>query len=407
MPQPVVIVGASLAGLRTAESLRRLGWTDGILVVGDEPHAPYSRPMLSKEFLRSEIADDEVALPRRSSTADVAWLLGTRVVSADLDRREVATASGEVLGYGTLVVATGLRPRRLAVPGAGLPGTYALRGLDDAVRLRTALRGTPRVVVVGAGFVGCEIAAAARTLGCDVTVVMRDGLPLRRVLGQELAAELMRRHVGHGVRFAAHTEVVAVRGGPHVTGVELRDGPVIPCDVVVGAVGSLPNVEWLAGNDAVADDGLLTDTGMHVQRADGTRWDDVLAVGDVARFPNPRFGGAPARVEHWNTVAETARRAATMVVARRRGADDLAAAEAERFAPIPSFWSDQLDAHLLAYGRLEVADRAEILEGDLAGDCVVGYYRDGALVGVCGLGDRRAIMRHRDAVGQELPLPTA
>jgi NADPH-dependent 2,4-dienoyl-CoA reductase/sulfur reductase-like enzyme len=398
MERPVVIVGASLGGLRTAEGLRRSGFRGGIQIIGDESHMPYNRPPLSKDFLGGVGLHDEIAFARRSTIADVEWILSTPIAHADLGAGRLTAADGQTFEFGDLVIATGLRPRRLDVQGAPLQGCFAVRTIDDAIRLRGALHSAARVVVVGAGFVGCEVAATARKMGCAVTVVGRDSLAMERALGGGLSEELMRRHEHHGVRFVMGRRVVELRGAEHVSGVVLDDGSELACDVLVEAIGSAPNVEWLRGTGLDLTDGVLTDTGMRVLSASGEPWPNVFAVGDVARFPNPRFGEEAATVEHWNIPTETARRASAVIAARHEGVGAEAEILTRPFEPIPSFWSDQFETHILAYGVTVGADHISLLEGDVHGACVYGFFRDGELAGVCGLDDRAAVMRYRDRV---------
>jgi NADPH-dependent 2,4-dienoyl-CoA reductase/sulfur reductase-like enzyme len=397
---PVVIVGASLGGLRTAEALRRSGYAGPLEVFGDELHAPYNRPPLSKDVLGGEVSHAAVAFPQRATTADVEWRLGTRVESADLERRVVCTADGSEVRYRALVAATGLRPKRLFPRTASLAGAFALRTVDDAGALRDALTPGARVVVVGSGFLGCEVAATARRLGCEVTVVGSARLPMQRPLGAALAAEVMRRHEERGVAFRMGMSVVEVQGGEAVEGVRLADGSELPCDVLVEAIGSTRNTEWLSGNDVDAEEGLRTDSAMRVLRADGRSWEDVFAVGDVARFPNAIYGEVPAAIEHWNIPTETAKRAGRILALQLAGDPLLDDAIAERFAPVPSFWSDQYDIRLLAYGLPALADRAELLAGSVDGDCVFGYFVGSRMVGVCGIGMRSAVMGYRDEVSR-------
>lgn len=395
MSKPVVIVGASMGGLRMAEALRRFGYDGPITAIGDERHAPYNRPPLSKEVLATEVSHDAVAFPQRPATADVNWVLGTRAVSADFEHQTVTDSDGEVHPYRALVIATGLRPKRLHVPNSELAGRHAVRTLDDAIALRAELQPGARVVIVGAGFIGCEVAATARKLGCSVTIVGPGALPMLRPLGHELAEEMMNRHVAQGVNFRMKTNVVDLTGDERVTGVVLDDGTTVDCDVVVEAIGSLTNTEWLDGCDVDLSSGVLTDSSLRALRADGTPWDTVWAIGDVARFPNPTFDDEARRVEHWNIPTDTAKRAAQVITAAFSSAEDYARVTNDRFAPIPSFWSDQYDNHLLAYGMLALADESRLLEGDLAGDCVFGYYRKGEMVGVCGIGLRSIVQSYR------------
>ncbi|MCU1585981.1 MAG: putative ferredoxin reductase [Microbacteriaceae bacterium] len=401
MVESVVIVGASLGGIRAAEALRRSAFSGAITVIGDEAHLPYNRPPLSKHFLASQIELEAIFFPRRSLVSDVSWHVGTRITSADFDEQTLTSAHSDTYSYDSLIIATGLRPKRLRIPGSELWGCFALRTLDDAVELRSALTPESRVVVVGSGFIGCEVAATVRSLGCEVTVIGRDEFPMQRPLGTELAAELMRRNEDHGIRFRMLTRVKQILGEDRVTGVALDDGTTMECNVVVEAVGSQQNTEWLRGNDIDADQGILTDSAMRVLRRDGQAWKNVFAVGDVARFPNKLFGDEASTVEHWNIPTETAKRAAEIIAAGVVGPEALELALSRRFAPIPSFWSDQFDAHLLAYGMLGRADRIKLVHGRVSTECIFGYFHGETLVGVCGIGNRSMVMHYRDQLAQQ------
>jgi 3-phenylpropionate/trans-cinnamate dioxygenase ferredoxin reductase subunit len=278
------------------------------------------------------------------------------------------------------VVATGLRPRRLAVPGP-TRGRHVLRTVDDCHGLRAELAAVPGgpVVVVGAGFIGCEVAATLRTLGHDVTVVEPAGLPMQRVLGAGLGGAIQRHHEAAGIGFALGTGVTAyvgddlISGG--ITGVVLGSGASVAARLVVEAVGSECNTEWLTGNPVDLSDGVLTDNALRVVGAERT-----VAVGDVARFPNPLFDAVPRRVEHWSIPTDTAKRAAATLVADLRGSEP----DPTPFAPVPSFWSDQLDLRLQSFGSPALADEVTLDEGDLdrLGDGVLmTYRRAGHLVG--------------------------
>ena len=385
MTKPVIIVGASMGGLRAAEALRRFGYAGPITVIGEERHAPYNRPPLSKEVLAAEVSHEAVAFPQRESTADVNWVLHTRVESADLEHGTVTDSNGETHAYGTLIIATGLRPKRLEVPNGELTGRHAVRTLDDAIALRKDLKPGAKVVVLGAGFIGCEVAATARKLGCEVTVVAPGSHPITRPLGVELAKELQRRHEAMGVKFVMKTSVTELVGTTAVEGVVLDTGDVVFCDVLVEAIGSHPNTEWLEGNDLDLSNGVLTDNDMRAVKANGEAWPNVFAIGDVARFANPLFDETPRRVEHWNIPTDTAKRVAQVFTGQADGV----------FAPIPSFWSDQYDMHILAYGLLALADEVKLIAGELEGECVFGYYREGKMVGVCGIGMRTTVMGYR------------
>ncbi|MFJ9895998.1 NAD(P)/FAD-dependent oxidoreductase [Streptomyces sp. NPDC091280] len=375
----VLVVGASMGGLRAAEQLRAAGWTGSVTVIGDEPHMPYNRPPLSKEVLAGKASFDSLAFTPKAGTADVAWHLGRRAVAADLAARTLTLDDSTTLPYDGLVVATGMRPRRLRCPGP-LTGRHTVRTLADAQGLRAELtRPGVRVVVVGAGFIGCEVAATAVGLGVtEVTVVDPLPLPMVGPLGELLAGALLRRHERRGVRFALGTGVAAFEGEDRVTGVVLGDGTVLPADVVVESVGSLANTEWLADNGLDLSDGVLTD---ELLRVGGLP--SVVAVGDVARFPNARYDGVPRRVEHWSIPTDSAKHAARSLVAHLTGARGELAA----FAPLPTFWSDQHDFRLQSFGSplLGLAD-VRVLDGDPDGDLIAGYHRDDLLVGVVALG---------------------
>ncbi|MFI0237939.1 NAD(P)/FAD-dependent oxidoreductase [Streptomyces sp. NPDC016845] len=402
MSAPVVVVGASLAGLRAAEQLRAAAWRGPVTLVGDEPHMPYNRPPLSKEVLAGTASFDSLAFRPRASVADVEWRLGTRAVRAELDRQTVELSDGRTLAYSGLVVATGMRPRRLRCPGPAA-GRHTVRTVDDAQRLRTALtRPGARVVVVGAGFIGCEVAATAVTLGAaEVTVVDPLPLPMVGPLGEPLARALRARHERRGVRFVLGTGVAGFDGDGRVTGVLLADGAVLGADVVVESVGSVANTEWLDGNGLDLTDGVRTDEHLRV----GGR-PDVVAVGDVARFPNARYDGVPRRVEHWSIPTDTAKHAAKVLAAHLSGAG----ADLAPFAPLPTFWSDQHDFRIQSFGAPVLGkDDMRVLGGDLDGDPVVGYHRAGRLVGVVALGGQgatAAAARYRAEL-LEPPVPTA
>jgi 3-phenylpropionate/trans-cinnamate dioxygenase ferredoxin reductase subunit len=413
MTQRTVVVGAGMAGLRTAEALRGQGYAGEIVVLGDEPHAPYNRPPLSKEALAGELIEqlthERLAFRIRKAAADVVWRLGTRVVRADLRGQAVELADGSgsdqgMLEYDALVAATGVSARRLDVPGpppTADAGRHIIRTLDDALTLRRQLLPGARVVVLGAGFIGCEVAATARTLGCDVACVAIDPLPMIRPLGPVLATVLRRRHEEHGVRFWLGTPVVALEGERRVAGVRLGSGDRLGADLVVEALGSRTNVAWLEGHGFDLTDGVLTDGALRPV-VEGHAVDGVAVVGDVARFPNPRFGPGAWRVEHWSVPTDTGRRAGAVLAARLSG-DGLDRYELVTGAPwevLPSFWSDQYDLRLQSYGMPGLADPdgVEVLEGDLDGECVVGYHREGQLVGVVGIGMLPRVNSYRDRI---------
>jgi NADPH-dependent 2,4-dienoyl-CoA reductase/sulfur reductase-like enzyme len=394
MPAPLVIVGASMAGLRTAEGARRAGYEGPITFLGAEAHRPYNRPPLSKELLRTPgQGHDDVAFPLRSGLIDnVEWVLGTPAVRLDRAERTVHDAQGGAHDYSALVIATGLRPKPLPIPDHGLGGIHVLRTLDDAVALRDALRPGVNVVILGSGFVGCEIAATAAHAGAHVSIVTQSRVPLDRALGPILGAELRRRHEQHGVRFFCGESLFGLVGDPTVQRVILSSGVMLECDLLVVAIGSDPQTGWLEGSGLDITDGVLVDGALRAVTTEGTVDPAIVAVGDIARYANPLFDGVARRVEHWNLPTETGKRAGQTVAAFLRGEPE---SDASTFAPLPSFWSDQYDAHLLAFGMTYLADRSEVVAGSPDDECVVEYYRGDALIGVCGIGMRSAVQAYR------------
>ncbi|HLP24013.1 MAG TPA: FAD-dependent oxidoreductase [Microbacteriaceae bacterium] len=390
MTDPVVIIGASMGGLRAAESLRRFGYAGELVVVGDEPYAPYNRPPLSKEVLAAEVSHEAVAFPLRDAVADVRWILGHTAVAADVTAHTVTLDDGSVLPYSQLVIATGLRAKAAELPSGMTPGRFTIRTLDDAMALRAAITPGVRVVVSGGGFVGCETAATVRKLGADVTIVTRS-TPLARVLGEEFGREIQRRQEAHGVRFIVGSCVSDVLGDDRVTGVRLDSGQTLECEVLIDAVGSLPNTEWLDGTGIDISNGVRCDEQLRALTPEGTIVADVFAIGDVARFPNPVFDDTARRVEHWNIPTECAKHIGKVIAARHRGEPE----PAEPFAPVPSFWSDQFEMHILAFGLPALGTSATLVEGSLDGDCVFEYHRDGQLVGVAGIGLRSVVQGYR------------
>ncbi|MBE1582724.1 NAD(P)/FAD-dependent oxidoreductase [Nonomuraea angiospora] len=381
----IVIAGASLGGLRAAEQLRAAGWAGMITVVGDEPHMPYNRPPLSKEVLAGKAGFDSLAFTPKAGVADVEWRLGTAVTAARLEEGVVVLDTGAELTFDGLVIATGMRPRRLACPGPR-DGRHTVRTLDDAQALRAELmRPGAMVVVIGGGFIGCEVAATAAGLGAaEVTVVDPLPLPMAGPLGELLGDALLRRHTDRGVRFLLGRGVDGFQGDARAEAVVLDDGTVLAADVIVEAVGSVANTEWLDGNGLDLTDGVLTDDRLRVGGLP-----HVVAVGDVARHPNARYDAVARRVEHWSMPTETAKHAAKALVAQLTGAVPFPGP----FAPLPTFWSDQHDFRLQSFGLPVLGrDDVRVLEGTPDGDFVAGYHRDGGLVGVVALGGAPAAL---------------
>lgn len=399
----ILVVGAGMGGLRAAEQLRAAGWTGPITVVGAEPYLPYNRPPLSKEVLRSlapgGLVDDWhglVAFRRRANTADVEWRLGSRVVASNLTEQWVELADGSRHAWSGLVVATGLRSRRLS-PRRPSRGRHALRTLDDAYALRQELRPGTRVVVVGAGFIGCEVAATTHTLGCDVAVVERLSAPLEQAVGREVGEAVRHHHESVGIRFHTDATVAAIEpddsDSDRVRRVVLDDGTVLDADVLVEAVGSKPATEWLDGNGLDLSDGVLCDAALRVEGHHR-----VVAVGDVARVPRTRFDGHARRVEHWTNPTDTARVAARTLVDTLAGITTVG----HPFTALSSFFSDQGELRLQSFGT--TVGSARVVDGDLSrplDGVVVEYEYSGREAGVLLVNvSPREYRRYRDLVDE-------
>jgi NADPH-dependent 2,4-dienoyl-CoA reductase/sulfur reductase-like enzyme len=391
---PVVIVGGSLAGLRSAEGLRKAGYAGPIKVIGNEPYLPYNRPPLSKELLSGTGEIDEIYFPIKESVSDVEWVLGLAATSLDIEEQKVTDLSGTSHPYKALVIATGLRPKPLPVDANGIEGIHVLRTFDDAVALRKQLLPGVKVLILGAGFIGCEVAATAVKAGCQVKVVSRTHEPMQEALGKTLGREVKRRHELMGVEFVKGASVFGLIGDGHVERVILDSGVIYDADLVVVAIGSLPNTEWLEGSGIDISNGVLVDGGLRAMSSDGAVVENIFAVGDVARYVNPLFDQVPRRVEHWNLPTETGKRAG-LVLGKYLNGESIAEMLTEPFAPLPSFWSDQYDMHILAFGMTYLADRSEMVAGEISGECVFEYFRNDKLVGVCGIGMRPTIQSYR------------
>lgn len=395
--QRVVVVGASVAGLRAVESLRRNGFTGEILVIGGERWLPYNRPPLSKTVLTAPESPgfEEIALPLSARIGDVQWRLGVRAAALDVDAHVVALEDGQKVEWDGLVIATGLRPARLAVPGPTVR-RYALRNFDDAQALRSVLQPGARLVVVGAGFIGCEVASAATERGVHVVVVGRSEYPLPG-LGDILGSELRRLHETHGVRFLGGRTVVAFEGTDHVRGVVLDDGTELAADGVVEAIGSVPETDWLVMSDLDVHDGVRCDGLLRVLGMSGQPIPNVVACGDVARVPLLREGGIDGRVGHWSMAIETGRCAGRTLAASLSGT----AAVAASVPMVPTFWSDQYGVRLSGVGLPEMHDGdIRVLRDRAAGEVAISYFREGRLIGIAALGCAARLPEFYDAVRQ-------
>lgn len=388
MPR-LLIVGASLAGLRAAQAARGAGWEGEILVVGEEAHMPYTRPPLSKELLTGEQGVDDHLLPAEQ---EANWLLGERAVALHRAAREVELAGGERLAYDRLVIATGARPRRWGGPGAELAGLHAIRTAEDALALREALAAKPRLAILGAGFIGCEVAASARALGLEVTLFDLAPSPLP-VLGALLGERCAQMHRERGVGLRLGAPIAALHGADgHLAAVELNGGERVEADLAVIALGAVPCTDWLEGSGLRIEAGLLCDATL---TAVGDP--DVLAAGDVAAWPHSLAGGEPIRVEHWTNAAEGGARAG------RNAALEPAARELHD--GVPSFWSDQYGVRIQAIGLPARAQRVHVVEESADGERLLAVgERDGLLVAAFAFDAARRLPVYRRLLGGPLDL---
>jgi NADPH-dependent 2,4-dienoyl-CoA reductase/sulfur reductase-like enzyme len=387
MSPTVAVVGASLAGLSAARALRDQSYDGRIVVIGDEVHAPYDRPPLSKEFLAGTAALDDIALGTPDDEdLGLEWRLRTTAVGLDHLSRSVLLDDGSEIRADGVVLATGARARRL--PGSdGLDGVHVLRSLDDAISLREDLAAAERLVVIGAGFIGAEVASTARTLGLEVTVVETQPVPLAGPLGADMGAVCGELHADHGTRLLTGTGVAAIVGTGRVEAVELTDGTRLPADVVVVGIGATPNIEWLAHSGVALGNGILTDA------RGATNIPGVVAAGDCAAAWSAS-AERHVRIEHWtNALDQPATAVATLL-----GAGEPAP------TPVPYFWSDQYGARIQFAGSRREGDVARVVEGSCADrSFLVVYERDGQPVAVLGMNQPRLFTRWRRQLRSAVP----
>ena len=365
--QSVSIVGGGLAGASAAAALREAGFDGAVRLIGAEPQAPYNRPPLSKAYLRGEVRfEDQLVNPVRFyAEHDIELRLGARVTAIDPRLKMVQLDGGERIPYDRLLVATGGRNRTLAVPGAELEGVLQLRTVEDCDRIRATARSAGRAVVIGLGFIGCEVAASLRQLGLAVTAVEGHRVPLARVLGEEVGGVLRDIHRDKGVELVLEDSIAAFEGAGRVEQVRTRKGRVLECELVIAGIGISPNSELLAAAGAAVDNGVLVDERCR------TSLPDVYAAGDVANHRHPIFGRL--RVEHWNNGYQQGRFAARSILG-----------ETGPYDYLYSFWSDQYE-HLLEYVGF-AADGPVVFRGRSEDRKFLGFYlKDGVVRAAVGL----------------------
>ncbi|MEU4603853.1 FAD-dependent oxidoreductase [Kribbella sp. NPDC023972] len=372
----VCVVGASLAGLATARALRTQGYDGELVVVGDERHRPYDRPPLSKDFLTHATDIADLTLEADGEDLGIEWRLGTRAVG--LEAGALDLDDGSTVSFDGLVIATGAGARA-DLPGAGLDRVHLLRTLDDAVALREDLRRGGRVVVVGGGYIGSEVAATARATGSDVTLLVPDSAPLRASLGP-FAGTISELHRRHGVKVMTHARVSEVRASGDWLDVVLADRWHLPADTVVLGIGATPAIGWLGGSGLELGDGILCDA------FGATSLPGVVAVGDCSAWFDPALG-RHQRVEHWTSALDRAPIAARTLL----GGDQ---AVSPRRAPY--LWSDIHGSRIQLAGHAELADGCEVETGSVAeGSFVAVYRRGGQPVAVLGIDQPKHFMSVR------------
>jgi NADPH-dependent 2,4-dienoyl-CoA reductase/sulfur reductase-like enzyme len=384
----LVVVGASLAGLRAVEAARKQGFEGTITLIGAEPHLPYDRPPLSKAFLeRIEGHDTQDGVQFRTEQTlrdelDVELVLGEPASALDTGSKVVTVGDREI-PYDGLVIATGAHARML--PGFdGLDGVHVLRTIDDAHAIRDALTRGARTVVIGAGFIGSEIASSAKKLGAHVTVVEALPVPLVRAIGEQMGAAIAQLHELNDTPLLCGVTVTSVEGDGKVERVCLSDGTTLDADLVIVGAGAVPNVAWLHGSGLELDNGIVCDEHLF------TGVDGVYAAGDIARWPNPQFSGALMRMENWTAAAEQGAVAAYNAIHPDAP---------KPYKTVPYFWSDWYGSRIQFVGVTD-AEEITVVEGDLAEDgrIVALYTQDSKLVGALTVNRQTEIMKYRGMI---------
>ena len=384
MSGPIVIIGAGQTAAQAVTTLRAKGFDGPIVLFGDEPHPPYQRPPLSKAFLSGEMSADRLELKGTHfyEQHNVDLRRGTRVVRLDPRERKVELSGGGAVAYESLLIATGARARRILMPGAELQGVLSLRGIEDAEHIRAALHPGARLVIIGGGYIGLEVAAKARKLGATVTVVESQERVLARCVATPISEFLTAQHRAEGVEILTGAGVAAIEGGACAEAVLLADGRRLDADAVLIAVGAVPNQELAAEAGISATNGILVDA------ATRTEAPGIHAAGDVALFPSARYGQL-VRLESVQNAIDQGKAAAAAMLG-----------EPVEYDPVPWFWSDQYDLKLQIVGLSTGHDRIELEGNPEERRFSLRYFRDGAAVAVDSINDPRSHMLARRTLAQ-------
>jgi len=385
--ETIVIIGASLAGVRAAETLRTNGFAGALTIIGAETHMPYDRPPLSKNFLGGDWDADRIALRKADDlySLNINWMLGQPATALNTETSVVTLADGSQVSYDGLIIATGGLVRRLPNQ-PNIAGVHVLRTLDDAAALRDELVEGARVVVIGAGFIGLEAAATATKRGAHVTVLEGLDAPLIRGLGEEMGAAIGAVHERNGVAVRCGVQVASIDGDTHVVSVTLTNGEVIPADVVIVGIGVAPATQWCANSSLTIDDGIVCDANLNAGPT------NVFVAGDVLRWPNGMFKDIEPtmRVEHWTNAAEQGAIAAQNLLATLRNEP------MQPYSAVPFFWSDQFDARIQFLGRAFASSTVDVVAGSVAdGRWCAMYSTNDRLTGVLGVSMPKMVMPSR------------
>ena len=384
MQEDIVIIGAGQAGAQVAQSLRQGGFEGPLRLIGDEPHPPYQRPPLSKKFLAGEIGAEGLWLrpPAFFTTNNIDHIPNTRVVAIDRGAKRLTLANGDTLPYGKLVLATGTNARLLTLEGANKKGVVTLRSIADVNVIRDILQNSSSVAIIGAGYIGLEVAAVAKSLGKSVTVIEAQDRPMKRVVSQAVSDYFSGLHKARGIELRLNTGIEAIEGGDSVTGVRLSTGETVPAELVLVAVGAEPN------DHLAAEAGLEVDNGILVDGCGQTSDPDIFAAGDCTRFYSNRYQRS-VRMESVQNAIDQAKAVAQALLGQEVDYD-----------PLPWFWSDQYDIKLQIAGLSEGYDDTKVVGSTEDNKFYVAYLHDGRLIAVDSINSPRSHMMARRVIGE-------